>query len=112
MFNIDKIIDESNKKMIYGDKPELPKKLEEIQDYAFAYCAKLKYIELPNTLEFIHSNAFYASGLEKCRFLGTIDQFKDIELGDNIFEGCDHLSHIMCDDGLIDIDREDGDPIL
>lgn len=42
MFNIDKIIDESNKKMIYSDKPELPKKLEEWYIYADngACCAK------------------------------------------------------------------------
>ena len=92
------------------EKVTLPKNLREIQDYAFSYCPRLKYIELPNTLEFIFSNAFYAAGLEKCRFLGTIDQFKAIELGDTIFDGCDHLSHIICDDGLIDL--EDGDPIL
>lgn len=30
MFNIDKIIEESNKKMIYGEKPELPQKLDRV----------------------------------------------------------------------------------
>ena len=34
MFNADKIMDEINKKMIYGDKPELPEKLEEGYIYA------------------------------------------------------------------------------
>ena len=28
MFDIDRLINEHNKKMIYGDKPELPKKLD------------------------------------------------------------------------------------
>ena len=28
MFNLDKIIEESHKRSVYGEKPELPKKLE------------------------------------------------------------------------------------
>ena len=28
MFDIDKVINEANKKIIYGEKPELPKKIE------------------------------------------------------------------------------------
>lgn len=28
MFNVDKIIDEANKKMLYGEKPALPEKLD------------------------------------------------------------------------------------
>lgn len=91
---------------------KLSQTLEEIQDSAFTYCSKLSYIELLKTLIYVGNNAFYACGLKKCRFLGTIDEFKNIALGDNIFEGCDYLSNIMCDDGFIEIDREGGDPIL
>ena len=31
MFDVDKIINVQNKKMLYGDKPELPEKLENVQ---------------------------------------------------------------------------------
>lgn len=96
----------------YLQEVKLPQNLEEIQDSAFTYCSDLSYIELPRSLKYLGNDAFYASGLKKCRFLGTINEFKNIELGDNIFQGCDYLSNIMCDDGFIEIDNENGDPIL
>ena len=33
MFNIDKIIDEVNKKMMYGDKPKVPEKINILNDF-------------------------------------------------------------------------------
>lgn len=91
-------------------KVTLPNTLLDIQDNAFNSCEKLKYIELPNSLEYIHSDAFANSGLKKCTYLGTIEQFMGIELGDTIFENTD-LAYIQCSDGIIEID-ENGEPII
>ena len=92
------------------EKISLPNTLYDIGERSLSYCGSLKYIELPNSLEFIHSNAFEASNIQKCRYLGTIDQFKEIEFGDLIFFDCP-LKHIDCDDGIIEID-ENGEPII
>ena len=91
-------------------KVKLPNTLVDIQDSAFYMCENLKYIELPNSLEFLHSDAFANSGLKKCAYLGTIEQFMEIELGDTIFENTE-LAYIQCSDGIIEID-ENGEPII
>ena len=91
-------------------KIKLPNTLVDIQDNAFNLCEDLEYIELPNSLEYIHSDAFANSGLKKCTYLGTIEQFMGIELGDTIFENTE-LAYIQCSDGIIEID-ENGEPII
>lgn len=91
-------------------KVKLPNTLVDIQDSAFYMCGKLRYIELPTSLEFLHTDAFADSGLKKCTYLGTIEQFMGIELGDTIFENTE-LAYIQCSDGLIEID-ENGEPII
>lgn len=92
------------------EKISLPNILYDIGERSLSYCGSLKYLELPNNLEFIHSNAFEYSNIQKCRYLGTMDQFKEIELGGLIFFNCP-LTHIDCDDGIIEI-NENGDPII
>lgn len=92
------------------EKITLSKNLCDIGERSLSYCGSLKYIELPKNLEFIHSNAFEASKIQKCRYLGTVDQFKEIEFGDLIFFSCP-LKHIDCDDGIIEL-NENGEPII
>ena len=51
---------------------ELPSTLRRIEYSAFAYCARLKHIRLPEGLEVIGKAAFVGSGLEEVVFPSSV----------------------------------------
>lgn len=63
-----------------------------ISTYAFAYCASLKSVVIPYSVEKIESFAFYSCiGIESVRFG---DNNKPITMGTNVFDWCAKLARV------------------
>ena len=59
-------------------KVRLPNKLKKIPGFNFYYCSQLKYIEIPEGVEYIGSGAFKGSGLTQIRLPSTIKKIGEL----------------------------------
>lgn len=64
--------------------------VKKIDDYTFANCTSLTYIEFPEGFEFINDNAFNGSGLQKIKLPSTVYRIQN-----TAFENCKELSEII-----------------
>lgn len=64
MFGIDKIIDESNKERMYGDKPKVPEKINILNDFGNDNERKI-VIELNKTREKLNEIIKYLEWMDK-----------------------------------------------
>lgn len=84
----------------------LPDNLKIIDARVFHSCSDLKSITLPKTLEYLGSGNFdYCDSLETVDFEGSCEQFLAlIKDKIDIFNYCDKLENVSCNDGFISID--------
>lgn len=59
--------------------------VEEINDHAFYNCGSLKSITLPSSLKKIGKAPFFLTKLSSINYLGSVEEFKLIEVTDEIF---------------------------
>ena len=61
----------------------IPNSVTSIGNYAFYYCTKLASVTIGDSVTSIGDNAFYyCSNLKEVNYLGTVDQWAQIEFGD------------------------------
>lgn len=60
----------------------VPKGVTKIGDSAFYGCKALESIELPNSVKTIGKNAFECRGLKKIRYDGTMEEWIEVEKGE------------------------------
>ena len=77
----------------YLNTVKLPEKLENIGNYAFAYCAALKSFELTDTVTSIGESAFMYSGITSLKLPASLKEFKNAFAASNI-------ETIECSDGI------------
>lgn len=66
MFNIDKVIEESNKKMLYGDKPEIPDQLTNMSILdENGSCVAIKEPSIKNIVKTINKIIEYLEWINK-----------------------------------------------
>ena len=82
------------------EKIILPRKLKEIDDYAFSGCKSLKNIEIPNSVISIGKDAFLSCiNLTTVNYTGTIEQWNKISIDDWNTDLTN--AQIVCTDGTI-----------
>ena len=78
---------------------KLPRRLEQIGNYAFSYCSNLEIVVLPEKITQIPSGAF-----EGCRGLTTIKSLSSInEIGSFAFRNCINLKNVFSFDNVKEI---------
>ena len=77
----------------------IPEGVEEIGNWSFSYCSKLKSIVLPKSLKKIGISSFYECvNLEKIIILGNLEI-----IDDNAFYGCSKIKELNIPDSVIKI---------
>lgn len=79
----------------------LPSNIKIICKLAFARCSQLKEIVLPEGLDFIGSEAFQYSGLEKINLPNSLTRLREAA-----FKGCQSLTHINIPTSLSGLEDE------
>ena len=85
----------------YVETVTLPSTLETIDDYAFAHCAALKTIDLPEGLTMLGSNAFEDSGITEITVPGSVGKIED-----HTFFNCSDLATVTLGEGITSIGRQ------
>lgn len=78
----------------------IPNGITAIGPSCFYECNKLIRVKIPSTVTYIGSRAFYkCTRLESIIFNGTVEQWKSINMENNIFNGVP-TSVVRCTDGV------------
>lgn len=80
---------------------ELPEGIIELQDFAFYGCNKLKYINLPESIEKIGIGLLAGTAIEDIELPSKMK-----EIPERMFSKCSELSRVKIPDGVVSIDRE------
>lgn len=118
------LIDKSEKKIISGGKNSkisedveiigensfsyseieainIPNNIQEINNFAFGCCEKLKNVEIGNGVKIISEGAFFESGIDSIIIPSNVE-----EVGKGAFQCCKNLTNVTIEEGLKKIETK------